>query len=132
MNKKNLITIISSIICIIAIILLVIFTTKPYKSKYDGTIRIELINLDNNVIKQKDIKFKKDDTLLELVEANFDNVLFKDGMLLNIEDYKTPNNYETFLCIYVDEKMSSVGLNEIKFSDGTFISFVITKNTYYE
>ncbi len=132
MNKKNLITIISSIIAVILIILLVIFITKPYKSKYDGTLKIELINIDDTIIKQKDIKFAKDNTLLELVEANFDNVLFKDGMLLNIEYYKTPANYETFLCIYVDDIMSLVGLNEIKYEDGTVISFRITKNNYYE
>lgn len=132
MNKRNLITIISSIIAVIAIIVLVIFITKPYQSKYDGTIKIELISIDDKVIKEEDIKFKKDDTLLELVEAYFENVLFKDGMLLNIEDYVTPTNYETYLCIYVDNKISSVGLNEIKFKDGTVISFIITKNIYYE
>ncbi len=130
MNKKNLLAIVSSIIAVIAIILLIIFITKPYQAKYDGTIKIELIDLDDTVIKEKNIRFKENDTLLELVKTNFDNVVFTDGMLLNIEDYVTPTNYETFLCIYVDNKISMVGLNEIKFSDGTVISFIITTNTY--
>ena len=46
---------------------------------------------------------------------------------MSIEDYNTPADWSTFIRIYVDNKMSEVGLSDIEFKDGTKISLIITE-----
>jgi len=45
---------------------------------------------------------------------------------MSIEDYVTPSDWSTFIMIYVDGQMSEVGLKDIKYKDGTLITFQIT------
>lgn len=92
-----------------------------------GEIKVELVALDGSVIKEETIKFDSDDTLVELVSDEFDNVVIENGMLMEIEDYKTPSNWETFISIYVDGKMSMVGISDIKLEDNMVVSLRITK-----
>ena len=49
---------------------------------------------------------------------------------MSIEDFTTPSDWSTYISIYVDNKMSQVGLLEIEFMDGTLISFVMTEFNY--
>ncbi len=95
-----------------------------------GTIDVELINLENEVISEKEISFNEGDELVSLIEDNFDNVTFKDGMIMSIESFETPDDYSVFISIYVDDKMSEVGLKDIKYKDGTKISFILTEFNY--
>ena len=50
---------------------------------------------------------------------------------MTFEDYVTPSDWSTFISIYVNDEMSMVGLNDIKFEDGTKISFIITEYVPY-
>lgn len=128
MNKKKLlITIASSIIALALIVVCIILITKPFGAKYDGEITVEVVELDGDVIKSKEIGFNAGDELISLVEENFDNVLIENGMIMNIEDYETPSDWSTFLSIYVDDEMSMVGIADIEFTDGMVISFRITE-----
>ena len=61
-----------------------------------------------------------------LLEDNFDNVVIEDGFLYSIDKLTTPEDWSTFICLYVDGEMSEVGLLEVQFKDGTSISFVDT------
>jgi hypothetical protein len=92
-----------------------------------GEIKVELVALDGSLIKEESIKFDSDDTLVELITDEFNNVVIENGMLMEIEDYKTPSNWETFISIYVDGKMSMVGISDIKLEDNMVVSLRITK-----
>ena len=46
---------------------------------------------------------------------------------MEIEDYITPSNWATFLSVYVDDKMSMVGISDIKLEDGIVVSLRITE-----
>lgn len=125
--KKLLIMIVSTVVAIGVIVGAYFLIAKPFEAKYDGEITVEVLDLEGDTIKSKKIGFKEGDTLVALVEANFDNVLIENGMIMNIEDYVTPSDWSTFLSIYVDNEMSMVGILEIVFKDGTLITFRITE-----
>jgi hypothetical protein len=128
MNKKKLI--LSSILSVVLLGVLVVcyfIIADHFASKSDGEIQIVLIDLDNNIISDQMISFKTGDTLDKLLQDNYDNVVITDGMIMSIEDYNTPTDWSTFISIYVDDKMSEVGLSDIEFKDGTKISLIITE-----
>ena len=133
--KKNNIIIISIILSIITIAIISFSLYKIYnggKAKGDGVVTVELIDLDSTVIKKVDIPFTNGDSIVTLIEANFANVRFNNGMLLDIEDYKTPSDFSTFLYIYINSEASNYGLTDgnFTFNDGDKISLVITEFVY--
>lgn len=123
--KKYKLSIILSIPAIIIIIISFIFINKQFISNDKGTINVSLINIDGDLIQEKNIDFKKGDALIDLLTKNFNNVRIENGMLMSIDKLITPGDYSKWICIYVDEKISSVGINDIKYSHGTRISFVM-------
>ena len=127
-NRKNLIlTAILSFIGVIVFVIASVMVSSRFASQNSGQIQVELINLEGVTTLEKDIEFKQGDTLEFLLEENFDNVVIENGMLMSIEDFTTPSDWSTYISIYVDNKMSQVGLLEIEFMDGTLISFVMTE-----
>ena len=134
MNKKSktiLLTIIS-VILVVALAYLIFSLTSGGKAKGDGVVVVEFVDLDGEVIKSKSITFKEGDSIVSLIEDNFENVTFTDGMLMTIEDYVTPSDWSTYIGIYVDDVSSNYGLAapEFTFQDGTVISLVITEFSY--
>ena len=128
MFKKNLILkIVLSVIALGAVVLCVVLLHNSFKPDYDGIITVEVIDLDGSVINKKEIEFKENDQLMNLIEDNFNNVTYQNGMIMSVEDYNTPSDWSTFLSIYVNEEMSPVGLADIVFTDGTKISLIITE-----
>ena len=130
MKRKTLITIISSIVAVVILVACIVLINNHYQAKYDGKIEIEVVDLEGNIIEEKKIKFASGDTLEGLITKEFDSVVFENGMLMDIEGYQTPDDWSTFVCVYVDDEMSQVGISEIKFEDGTVISLRVTKNMY--
>ena len=100
---------------------------NSFKPSYDGKLTIEVVGLDGVVIKEKEVEFNTNDALMDLIKDNFENVTYQNGMIMSIENYQTPIDFQTFLSVYVDDKMSEVGLSEVKFVDGTKISLIITE-----
>lgn len=134
MNKKSktiLLTIIS-VILVVALAYLIFALTSGGKAKDDGVVVVEFVGLDGEVIKSKSITFTEGDSIVSLIEDNFENVTFTDGMLMTIEDYVTPSDWSTYIGIYVDDVSSNYGLAapEFTFQDGTVISLVITEFSY--
>ena len=127
MKKNLIIKIILSFIAVGIIALSVYLLKDSFKPDYDGVITVEVINLDNEVVKTKEITFKENDELTILIENNFNNVTYQNGMIMSIEDYNTPTDWSTSISIYVDDKMSEVGLSDIEFKDGTKITLIITE-----
>jgi len=128
MSKKGkiVLTTVLATIAAITMVVLIVLGSKGYLSKYEGEITVEVINLDKTEKDKKEIKFKKDDNLLDIIQDNFENVTYNNGMIMSIEDYVTPSDWSTFIMIYVDGQMSEVGLKDIKYKDGTLITFQIT------
>lgn len=126
-KKKLILKIILSIVALGVIILCVVLLRNSFKPSYDGKLTIEVVGLDGVVIKEKEVEFNTNDALMDLIKDNFENVTYQNGMIMSIENYQTPINFQTFLSVYVDDKMSEVGLSEVKFVDGTKISLIITE-----
>lgn len=126
-KKKLILKIILSIVALGVIILCVVLLRNSFKPSYDGKLTIEVVGLDGVVIKEKEVKFNTNDALMDLIKDNFENVTYQNGMIMSIENYQTPIDFQTFLSVYVDDKMSEVGLSEVKFVDGTKISLIITE-----
>lgn len=126
-KKKLILKIILSIVALGVIILCVVLLRNSFKPSYDGKLTIEVVGLDGVVIKEKEVEFNANDALMDLIKDNFENVTYQNGMIMSIENYQTPIDFQTFLSVYVDDKMSEVGLSEVKFVDGTKISLIITE-----
>ena len=129
-KKKLILTIILSLVAVVIMVGVYLKMNDKYTSKSDGEIQVELVALDGSIIKEKTIEFNEGDTLEQLLKDNFCNVVFDNGMLMAIEDYTTPSDWSTYLCVYVDGEMSMVGLLEVQFTNGTKISLVITEFSY--
>lgn len=117
-----------TVIGIIVLAVVIVFISSKFVSKDDGEITVEFINGDKKV--EEVIGFKENETIDQLLKENFDNVSFKDGMLMTIEDYETPSDWSTFISVYVDGEMSEVGLLQIEFTDGMKISLIVTEFIY--
>ena len=132
MKKLNLIlTIAISVVAAIGLFFVIYFITSGTKADSEGTVVIELIDIDESIIKTKEIEFYVEDTLSKVISDNFENVVFDKGMLMNIENYVTPtDDWSTFISVYVNGEMSMVGINDIKLEDGLKVSLIITENTY--
>ena len=134
MNKKSK-TIWLSIITVILIgvlAFLINHITSGGKASSDGVVTVNYVGLDGNTIKSCNITFNEGDQIVTLIEENFKNVRFDDGMLMTIEDYITPSDWSTFISVYVNGEASNYGLAapEFTYKDGTTISLVITEFSY--
>ena len=129
-KKKLILTIILSVVAVIIFIGAYLMIKSNFTSNSDGAIQVVLVDLDGTTTIEKTIEFKEGDTLQQLLEANFDNVVFENGMLMSIDTFTTPSDWSTFISVYVDDEMSMVGLLDIQFTDGTKISLVMTEFTY--
>lgn len=131
MKEKNQvwITIFTSIVALLALVICIWQLSNGGKAKGDGIVTIELLDVDKSIIKNQEITFQNGDSIVTLIEENFENVVFENGMLMEIEDYKTPDDWHTFIGIYVDDVMSNYGLSDANFTfeDGTKISLIITE-----
>jgi len=130
-NKKSkLLKTAISIVAVIVLIVCGLLATKTFNSKGDGYIIVEVIDINGNLIKEKKVVFKEGDNIVDLIKTNFDNVIYKDNMIMEIEKIKTPNDWSTFICIYLNGEMSIVALPEIQFENGDKISFIETEVIY--
>lgn len=131
MDKKNLILkIVLSVIGIFILVVCGIILSKSFISSSDGVIIVELIDLEGEIIKEEEIEFNIGDSLVTLIENNFDNVKFDNGMLMEIENYVTPSDWSTFISVFVDGETSMVGISDIEFKNNTKISLVVTEFIY--
>ena len=124
--KKIVLTIISLLVLVLGSL----YLSNNFTSKTQGDVLIELIDIDGNISDSRRIDYQKGDTLVSLIESNYDNVLIENGMLMTIEDFETASDWSTFISIYVNDEMSMVGINDIEFDDNTKVSFIMTEFVY--
>ena len=127
---KNFKKIVLTIAALVVLVLGGTIFSKTFSSTSDGSITVELVELDGSLKSSKEIEFNEGDQLLTLLEANYDNVVFENGMLMSIDTFTTAPDWSTFISIDVDGEMSMVGLADIKYEDGTVISFKLTEFIY--
>lgn len=101
------------------------YNAKP-TAKAEGTVEIVVTTLEGENDADKKIDFYEGDDLIALVENNFSNVRIEDGFIYDIETLETPEDFSSFICIYVNDEMSEVGMADIELEDGKVISFVMT------
>lgn len=127
MFKKKLILNIALSVLALAVVILCVFLLKDsFKPSYDGVIYVEYVDVEGNVKKQKEITFVEGDSLTTLIEENFENVTFDNGMLMTIEDFVTPPTWQYFIYVLVDGEASQVGISDIEFTNGTKITLQVT------
>lgn len=123
-----------SIIAIVVVVAAVFMLKKPSQPNVVATnnesVEIEIVDIDGKQINDKSIEIEDGDTLASLVEENFDNVKIEDGFLYTIDKLTTPEDWSTFIAIYVNDEMAEVGINDIQLKDGDKYSFVDTKMEY--
>ncbi len=125
-NKKVL----WAILAVIVIAAAYIVIAKPFTPKGDGSITVKVTDLDQKLIKEKKIVFNTGDKLTDLVSKNFDNVLIKDGMLMNIESLVTPADWAQFIAIWTNGKLAEVGIETLPYGEGDVLEFRMTVNEY--
>ena len=127
---KNFKKIVLTIAALVVLVLGGSLLSKNFTSTSDGSITVELVELDGNVKSTKEIEFNEGDELLTLLEENYENVVVENGMLMSIDTFTTASDWSTFISIDVNGEMSMVGLLEITYEDGTVISFKMTEFIY--
>ena len=130
-KKKLIIKMVLSIICFFALTFIVIASKNAFESKADGEIQVVYVDVEGNTISDKIIKFKEKDTLVKLLQDNYNNVVIENSMIMSFEDFNTPSDWSQFISIYVNDEMSMVGILEIEFENNTKISLIITEYVPY-
>lgn len=128
-KKSNLLTIILSVISIITIVI-ALNVLKDYEGAIDnGQLVIEVLDIDGDIMSSQSILYFKGDTLIRLIENNFDGVMIEETaygpFLKGIEGYITPNDFSTYLSLYVNNEYSMQGISQIRPSNNMIISIRI-------
>lgn len=127
-SVKILISVIASIVAIAIIGLSIHFVMKKPVANYDGTITVEVVERNENVIK-KEIGFVKGDNAFDLVKNNFE-VVYEDSQygafIKSIETLLPDETKHEFIFIEVNGKGSEVGITQIELVDKMTITFSIS------
>ena len=126
-SKKNIFSIVISIIMIAILVVVIILVRKPFMPKYDGFIIVEVVNLENENIKTKEIQYKAGDKLRDLISNNFDNFTVREseyGAYVNsIETIEQDDNLRIYIALFVDGEYATSGLDTLEYSNGMIITF---------
>ena len=125
-NKKVL----WAILAVIVIAAAWIIIAKPFTPKGDGSITVKVTDLDQKLIKEKKIVFNTGDKLVDLLKNNFDNVLFDNGMIMNIESLVTPADWAQYITIWINGEFAMEGLETLPYKDGDVLELRMTVNEY--
>lgn len=130
LRKKLILKIIYSIIVLGLIITGFVMLAKREEAKDNGTITIELIDLENNVLSTKSHNYKAGDTLFKILDDNYDieyeNSVF-GGYIIKIDSLHAPNKNELFIKILVNDEFSTVGVSQIKLENKLKVTFILTR-----
>ncbi len=122
--RKLIIKIIVSLI-LIGIAIGTFFIINNISNSGSGTLNIKVYDINENIVSDKDIEFKKEDKLIDILENNYQIRTSNSTygiVLYDIDDIKTDFT-TTYIAIYIDDKYSNYGVSGIKLYDGMRISF---------
>ncbi len=108
----------------------VIVILKRPTSEEVGQIKIELIDIDKNIISEKTHPFESNDTLFKILDTNYE-VLYEVSaygkFLTKIDNLVAPKDGSTFIRIEINGEISTVGVDGIKLKNNDTITFRIVK-----
>lgn len=87
----------------------------------DGSFKVELVDLEG-VKEEKTIAFKTGDSLVVLLDENFDNFVVEGTALMSIGNLYTAKDWNPYIAIYVDGQYGSVGIKEQSIYDGMILT----------
>lgn len=122
--RKLIIKILVSLI-LIGIAIGTFFIINHISNSGSGRINIKVYDINETMVSDKDIEFKKDDKLIDLLEKNYTIRTSSStyGLILyDIDSIKTDFT-TTYIAIFIDDKYSNYGISSIKLYDGMRISF---------
>ena len=122
--KKLIIKIIVSVILIGISIGTFFIVRNLNKNDSDGLINIKVYDINDVLVSDKNIKFKKDDKFIDILENNYTirtSVSTYGYILYDIDDIKTDFK-KTYIAIFIDDKYSNVGISGIVLYDGMRVS----------
>ena len=125
MNNKTL-KIVLAAVAVLALAVVLFFVLGGGGAKDDGHITVTVQDKEGKVIAEKKIGYKEGDKLADLVQKNFANVTYDNGMLMTIESLTTPADWSSYISILQNGEYSMVGIMEMQFKDGDKIDFVDT------
>ena len=127
MKKKSIFKIVSLLLVLVVSLLTLTSCVTPYEVEYDGSVTIEVVDLDGNIVKSKIIDFHEGDILRDLVEANFDNFIMEESQygayVLEIESIKQDDIAHVYVALYINGEYATSGLDTLKYNNGDIISF---------
>ena len=130
LRKKLILKIIYSIIALGLIITVFVMLAKREEAKDNGTITIELIDLENNVLSTKNHNYKVGDTLFKILDDNYD-IEYENSVfgvyIIKIDSLHAPNKNELFIKILVNDEFSTVGVSQIKLENKLKVTFILTR-----
>ena len=129
MNQKTK-KIIATIVAVVALVAVVFFFAGSNKSDAAGSLNVEIKDLAGEVINSKECEYQEEQTIVEVLEANFDNITMDNGMLMTIDTLTTPEDWSSFIAILVDGEMSPVGLLDIDYQNIELLTFQMTEMKY--
>lgn len=131
MKKELIIKIIITIVSLIIVLFVGIFILRESVSTTNGECIIEVIDINNQKVINDRISFKEGDSLLQLLNNNYELRIddsYGSTFIYDIDEVKTGG--DTFLAIYVNNEMSMFGVDQIELTDGLIISFRVTMVDY--
>lgn len=130
LRKKLVLKIIYSIIALGLIITGFVMLAKREEAKDNGTITIELIDLENNVLSTEYHNYKAGDTLFKILDDNYD-IEYENSVfgvyIIKIDSLHAPNKNELFIKILVNDEFSTVGVSQIKLENKLKVTFILTR-----
>ena len=137
-NKSLIIKVICTVIGLLLIVGAYYLISTLAGAKYDGEITIELRDLDNKLLEEKEIKFNDGDKLDQLLIDAFGDELEYDttemyGMNITKIGDLTGSTFDTYLiyiAIYQNGEYANFGVSFIPFEDGDVITLKLERYDY--
>ena len=128
MNKKSIYKIVSmTFLLVISLLTLASCTVVPYQVEYDGSVTVEVRDLENNLVKSKEIDFKEGDILRDLISQNFDNFVMEESTygayVISIESIIQDDDSNVYIALYINGEYATSGLDTLEYNDGDTITF---------
>lgn len=129
-KNKLFLKILITVACLtILIVSLLVYhnCTNNTNDNNNETTKITIILEDSfsSRYEEKEISFISGESLKAIIEKNY-TCNIENGFLNEINGMKSENIYEYFICLYVNDEVSNVGVADVYPKDGDIIKFKMT------
>lgn len=111
------------ILTIVSLFILSLVLVLNYNKKEEITFTVEIIKDDYKI--EKEIFVQEGNTIYQELKNNFE-IEVRDGFLYKIDFLEAYNNSEAYIAIYINDKYSSYGINNLNLESEDKLSFIYT------